>query len=114
MDRVDVDEQASRRDVIASGFEHAHVVAVGAVDRPADRHAVAVDSDGHVYVVEGLHDTVQIFGDDGRFLLAFGESGAGDGQFWLPAGIAIHDDFIYVADAANRRVQVFKYLKESR
>ena len=75
---------------------------------------VAVDSDGHVYVVEGLHDTVQIFGDDGRFLLAFGESGAGDGQFWLPAGIAIHDDFIYVADAANRRVQVFKYLKESR
>jgi DNA-binding beta-propeller fold protein YncE len=75
---------------------------------------VAFDSDGHVYVVEGLHDSVQIFDDAGRFLLAFGESGAGDGQFWLPSGIAIRDDLIYVADAANKRVQVFRYLKESR
>lgn len=72
---------------------------------------VAVDSDGHIYVVEGLHDTVQIFDDQGRFLLAFGDSGAGEGQFWLPTGIAIHDDSIYVADAANKRVQVFRYVK---
>jgi len=73
---------------------------------------IALDSDGHVYVVEGLADVVQIFDERGRFLLAFGESGAREGQFWLPTGIAIRDDVIYVADAANRRVQGFRYLKE--
>ncbi len=75
---------------------------------------IALDSDGHIYVVEGLHDTVQVFDEQGHFLLAFGESGSGDGQFWLPTGIAILDDVIYVADAANKRVQVFKYLKERK
>jgi DNA-binding beta-propeller fold protein YncE len=74
---------------------------------------IGIDGDGHVYVVEGLHDTVQIFDDAGRFLLAFGESGAAEGQFWLPTGLAIRDDFIYVADSSNRRVQMFRYLKES-
>ena len=83
--------------------------AAGDFNRPK---GIALDSDGHVYVVEGLQDTVQIFDEAGRFLLNFGESGAGAGQFWLPTGIAIRGDVIYVADAANRRVQVFRYLKE--
>ena len=34
------------------------------------------------------------------------------GEFWLAAGIAIHNDRIYVVDSANRRVQEFEYLKE--
>jgi NHL repeat len=57
---------------------------------------------------------VQIFDATGRLLLAFGESGAAEGQFWLPTGITIADDMVYVADSANRRVQVFEYLKEGR
>jgi sugar lactone lactonase YvrE len=72
---------------------------------------IAIDSAGHVYVVEGLHDVVQIFDEAGRLLLAFGGSGAGEGQLWLPTGIAIADDRIYVADSANRRLQVFEYLR---
>jgi sugar lactone lactonase YvrE len=71
---------------------------------------VSVDREGHVYVVDGLHDVVQVFDDEGRLLLAFGESGSGDGQFWLPTGLAIAGDTIYVADAANHRVEVFEYL----
>ena len=55
---------------------------------------------------------MQIFDDGGRLLLAFGESGAGIGQFWLPTGIAIVNDVVYVADSANRRLQMFEYLKE--
>jgi DNA-binding beta-propeller fold protein YncE len=73
---------------------------------------LALDSDGHVYVVEGLNDIVQIFDQTGRLLLAFGGSGVSDGQFWLPTGIAIVDDTVYVVDGANRRVQVFEYVKE--
>lgn len=80
----------------------------GDFDKPK---GVAVDSDGHIYVVEGVADVVQVFDGMGRFLLAFGGSGSGAGQLWLPSGIAIANDVIYVADAANRRVQVFEYLR---
>jgi DNA-binding beta-propeller fold protein YncE len=82
----------------------------GDFDKPK---GVAVDSGGHIYVVEGLNDIVQIFDGDGRLLLAFGGSGAGPGQLWLPSGIAIVNDVVYVADAANRRVQMYEYVKEA-
>ena len=83
----------------------------GDFDKPK---GVAIDSAGHVYVVEGVNDVVQIFDQSGRLLLVFGESGAGEGQFWLPTGITIVDDMVYVADSANRRVQVFEYLRAAR
>jgi DNA-binding beta-propeller fold protein YncE len=83
----------------------------GDFDKPK---GIAVDSAGHIYVVEGLNDVVQIFDDEGKLLLAFGGSGFGEGQFWLPSGIAIANDVVYVADSANRRVQMFEYLKDSR
>lgn len=75
---------------------------------------VGVDSEGHVYVVDGLNDVVQVFDDQGRLLLGFGESGSGDGQFWLPTGLAIANDIVYVADSANRRIEVFQYLGARR
>jgi DNA-binding beta-propeller fold protein YncE len=83
----------------------------GDFDKPK---GVAVDSAGHIYVVEGLNDVVQIFDQSGRLLLVFGESGAAEGQFWLPTGITIVNDMVYVADSANRRVQVFEYLRAGR
>ena len=83
----------------------------GDFDKPK---GVALDSAGHVYVVEGMNDVVQIFDRSGRLLLVFGGSGSADGQFWLPTGIMIADDMVYVADSANRRVQVFEYLKAGR
>ena len=44
----------------------------------------------------------------GTLLLGFGERGTGRGQFMLPAGMFISaDDRVYVADAYNRRIQVF-------
>jgi DNA-binding beta-propeller fold protein YncE len=79
----------------------------GDFDKPK---GVALDSAGHIYVVEGMNDVVQIFDAEGRVLLAFGGSGSGEGQLWLPTGIAIANDTVYVADSANRRVQVFEYL----
>ncbi len=75
---------------------------------------IALDSEGHIYVVEGLHDVVQIFDTRGTYLLGFGESGAGNGQLWLPSGLTIWRDRVFVADAANHRVQEFAYVKEVR
>lgn len=83
----------------------------GDFDKPK---GIAVDSAGHVYVVEGFNDVVQIFEDTGSLLLSFGGSGVGAGEFWLPSGIAITNDVVYVADSANRRLQMFEYLGDSR
>ena len=81
---------------------------VGDFARPK---GVAVDSQGHVYVVDALFNGVQVFDREGRLLLAFGERGQEPGQFWLPNGLYITgDDLIFVADSYNRRVQVFRYL----
>lgn len=76
----------------------------------AQPKGVAADSEGNVYVVDALFNRVQIFDPDGRFLLAFGGGGVALGRFWLPSGVFIAQDRIYVADSYNRRVQVFQFL----
>jgi sugar lactone lactonase YvrE len=76
---------------------------------------VAVDSEGHIYVVDSQFENVQLFDREGRLLMAFGESGGACGQFSLPSGIAIDErDRLWVADSGNHRVQVFQYLPEPK
>ena len=51
------------------------------------------------------------FDPAGQLLLNIGEGGDDPGEFGLPNGIAIGaDNRIFVADAYNHRVQVFKLL----
>ncbi len=77
----------------------------------AQSKGIGVDSEGHLYVADALFDRVQIFDPEaGSFLLAFGGQGGGVGQMWLPAGLVVESDRIYVADSYNRRVQVFEFL----
>jgi DNA-binding beta-propeller fold protein YncE len=84
--------------------------AAGDFSLPRD---IAIDSDGHVYVLDNQFENVQIFDAEGRLLLAFGGEGGGPGQFSLPSSITIDDrDRIWVADTYNRRVQAFQYLRE--
>ena len=76
---------------------------------------IALDSDGHIYIVDAHFEAVQIFNKEGQLLLVFGNEGRGPGEFWLPAGLHIDDqDRIWIADSYNRRVQVFQYLKEAQ
>ena len=86
-------------------------------DAPGDLalpKGIAVDADGHVYVVDGRFENVQVFDAEGRLLLFFGEEGAGAGEFWLPGGVFIEPTGrIWVCDAYNRRLQVFQYIAES-
>jgi DNA-binding beta-propeller fold protein YncE len=71
---------------------------------------VAVDSEGHYYVVDGLWSIVQVFDREGRLLYYFGKRGTEAGDFQLPAGLFIDpSDRIYVVDSYNHRVQVFRY-----
>jgi DNA-binding beta-propeller fold protein YncE len=82
---------------------------LGQLARPK---GVAVDSDGHVYVVDAAFGNFQIFEGHGehQLMLFVGQTGSEPGQFMLPAGVYIDEqDRIYVADQYNRRVQVFQY-----
>jgi len=73
----------------------------------------ALDRDGHVYVVDGRFENVQVFDPQGQLLVFFGEEGTGRGQFWLPGGIFIEPNGrIWVCDTYNRRLQVFQYVGE--
>lgn len=86
--------------------------AAGDFSLPRD---VAIDSDGHIYVLDNQFENVQVFDGEGRLLLAFGEEGRGPGMFNLPSGISIDEhDRIWIADTYNRRVQVFQYIAEGR
>jgi sugar lactone lactonase YvrE len=56
-----------------------------------------------------MFDAVQVFDAQGRLLLGFGEQGKRPGQFWIPNGLSIDsNDRLFVADAYNRRIQVFQ------
>lgn len=71
---------------------------------------IGLDSENHIYLVEGLSGTVQVFDRQGQLLYYFGRRGRGLAEFQLPAGLFIdHNDRVYVVDSYNRRVQVFQY-----
>jgi DNA-binding beta-propeller fold protein YncE len=78
----------------------------GGIYRPK---AIAIDSEDHIYQVEGEAGLVQIFDRQGQLLYTFG-NGTGFGQFLLPTGLFIDaKDRVYLVDSYNRRVQVFQY-----
>ena len=76
---------------------------------------VAIDSEHHYYVVDGLWGVVQVFDREGRLLYYFGGRGTAPGDFQLPAGVFIdRNDRIFVVDSFNRRIQVFHYFGQKQ
>lgn len=69
--------------------------------------AVAVDAYGRVYVADMADDYIKIF-QNGRLLWKYGGSGVDQGKFREIRALAIEGDRLYVAEAMNRRIQVFK------
>ncbi len=78
---------------------------------------IAVDHDGNLCIshfsasrlsAERPPARVSVYSPQGELLRAWGTTGARDGQFSEPGGIAIgQNGHLYVADQVNRRVQVF-------
>ena len=64
---------------------------------------------GDIYVTDGYRNArVHRFTRDGRLVKSWGAPGHGEGQFHLPHSIAFDDDGkLYVADRANKRIQIF-------
>ena len=75
---------------------------------PPSAGGIAVDVKGDIYVVDAENDAICVLAADGRFQREFGRSGWRAGEFDAPADIAINfirDEFLYVVDAGNNRVQ---------
>jgi DNA-binding beta-propeller fold protein YncE len=71
---------------------------------------LALDAKDNVYITEIGNDRVQVFDRDGKYLAQFGRAGSGNGEFGNLHGIIVDKDtgWVYVADTANNRIQVFK------
>ena len=71
---------------------------------------IGFDAYDNVYVSEIGNDRVQVFTKDGEFITMFGVTGDGVMQFGNLHGLTVDSEtgWVYVADTANNRVQVFK------
>jgi sugar lactone lactonase YvrE len=66
----------------------------GDFDQP---HALAIDSQGRLFVGDRNNNRVQVFDQDGKFIQEFR-------QFSRPSGIYIKNDILYVADSESESV----------
>jgi 4-amino-4-deoxy-L-arabinose transferase-like glycosyltransferase len=67
--------------------------------------ALAVDSEGKLYLADTGLNRVLVFGADGALVRTIGASGPGVGQLRQPVALAFAPDgLLYVADLENRRI----------
>lgn len=92
-------------------------------DAPSDFQVIkglSVDSDDNVYVTDGKANQLKIFSKNGEYLMTLGSAYSvtktlreSPGGFLLPQGIHIDkNNNIFIADQANVRFQIFKYLSD--
>lgn len=69
----------------------------------------ALSPQGDIYVSDGYGNSrVHKYAPDGRYLMAWGETGTDPGQFNLVHNVTCDPDgWVYVADRENHRIQVF-------
>jgi DNA-binding beta-propeller fold protein YncE len=69
---------------------------------------LASDAMGRLLVTDTGNHVVRVFDREFRALASWGRPGQGPGEFREPVGIVVgRDDWVYVADAGNGRVQRF-------
>ena len=68
--------------------------------------AIALDSEGNVYVADEALDRISIYTKDGEYLNKWERPGSGDGEWDKPSGLAFdQDDVLYLVDSGNNRIQ---------
>lgn len=73
-----------------------------------DPNFITVDDQGNAYVSDANGFPVKKFDANGNFLVAFGRTGTGDGQFTFETGLAVDaQGNLYVADFEGTRIEKF-------
>ncbi len=68
---------------------------------------IAVDDDGNSYVSDLGNKRIQKYSSTGEFVSTWGQSGTLPGEFHYPSGIAVNDNFVFVADHDLHTIQKF-------
>lgn len=71
---------------------------------------IGIDRNDNIYVGEIGNDRISVFDKNGNFLTRWGKSGSGNGEFGNIHGVFVDKStgWVYIADTANNRIQVFK------
>jgi len=71
-------------------------------------HGVAGDADGNIYVAEiRAHQITELVGGGtAKRVAGTGTAGAGPNQLDKPAGVLVHDGYVWIADLNNHRISV--------
>ncbi|MEN6342893.1 MAG: PKD domain-containing protein, partial [Methanospirillum sp.] len=93
-------------------YPYTNMTKDGKLKRP---YGIALDNAGNVYITDTENNRIQKFTSNGDFVTKWGRnggdgtSGAADGEFDQPRGIAV-DKYgdVYVADYGNNRIQKFR------
>ncbi len=69
-------------------------------------HGVAGDADGNIFVAEirGHQVTELVTGVTAKRIAGTGTAGAGPDQLDKPAGVLVHDGYVWIADLNNHRI----------
>jgi len=102
---VQVFDRQGRRE-LAFGV---HDTGMGNFSFPA---AIAVNSDGQIWVVDQIRQIVNHFDSEGKFLGYLGGQGVGPGSMSYPCAVAVdRTDRVMVLEKVGRRVQAFDLLR---
>lgn len=70
-------------------------------------YGIAIDSSNRVYISDWKTHSILVYTSKGMYVTSFGGKGREQGQFNLPAGLAVDDSgVLYVCDYGNNRVQI--------
>ena len=75
---------------------------------------ITTDAQGNIYVTDRLRSVVMIFDSNFAFITEFGYRGLRPGSLIVPDDVVVDDEngFIYVAQAANRGVSVYRIIAD--
>jgi hypothetical protein len=93
--------------ILVAGQEGLHVFTpkggrIRVISSPQPLGAVAVSADGRIFTAS--RSRINIFDAEGKAVSEWGESGVEEGQFSFITSLVLDGDFVFVADAGNRRV----------
>lgn len=82
-------------------FEYHEVMVMGGLESP---HSIAMDTSGNIYITDTSSSCIHVYSEEGVHLRPIKHP---HDDMFAPSGIAIEDQFIYVADRGGNQVVVF-------